>query len=182
MTPRGIARRYAGALYDVVAPRGSAEAIGRELDWLAGLISGHDDLRQALESPAVPPQKKRAVLEAVLDAAGGLSPELRRTMMLLAEQDRLALIGDVAEGFAERLRAAQKVVPAEIVTAVPLPDGRRAALAAALGRAAGLDVLVTERVDPAIIGGVVARVGGVVYDGSVARQIDRVREQLLSGE
>jgi F-type H+-transporting ATPase subunit delta len=103
-------------------------------------------------------------------------------MMLLAEQDRLALIGDVAEGFAERLRAAQKVVPAEIVTAVPLPDGRRAALAAALGRAAGLDVLVTERVDPAIIGGVVARVGGVVYDGSVARQIDRVREQLLSGE
>jgi F-type H+-transporting ATPase subunit delta len=180
MTPRGIARKYATALYDVVGPKGSAESVGRELAGLARLVAEHAELRQALESPAVAPPKKRAVLEAILDAVGGVSMEVRRTLLLLADQDRLSLIGDVAESFVDRLRQAQKVVPAEIVTAVPLPDGRRAALAAALGRAAGLDVIVTERVDPTIIGGVVARVGGVVYDGSVARQIDRVREKLLS--
>jgi F-type H+-transporting ATPase subunit delta len=180
VTSRGIARRYAGALFDVVSPSKDVSSVEREIASVSQIVEDHAELKQAFESPAVPAARKRAVLEAVLDAAGGVSPEVRRTLLLLADQDRLPLVGEVAAAFAERVRQARKVVPAEIITAAPLPEARRAALAEALTRAVGLAVMVTERVDPAIIGGVVARVGGVVFDGSVARQIERVREKLLS--
>ena len=66
------------------------------------------------------------------------------------------------------------------MTAVPLADDSRAALAAALGRAAGAHVTMTERVDPSIIGGVVAKVGSVVFDGSVTTQLARMRQKLVA--
>jgi F-type H+-transporting ATPase subunit delta len=70
------------------------------------------------------------------------------------------------------------VVMAELVTAAPLGDDREAALAHALGQATGHRVDVTGRVDESIIGGVVAKVGSVVYDGSVSRQLERMRQRL----
>jgi F-type H+-transporting ATPase subunit delta len=99
-------------------------------------------------------------------------------LRLLADRDRLGLLAEVGHAFAERLLELRRVVPAEIVTAVPLGETRRAALAEALARATGRTVTITERVDPAIIGGVVARVGSLVFDGSITRQIERMREQL----
>jgi F-type H+-transporting ATPase subunit delta len=77
--------------------------------------------------------------------------------------------------------AARNVVTAEVTTAVPLSDAHRTALAAALGKAVDREVTVTERVDPSIIGGVIARVGSVVFDGSVTRQIERMHETLVAG-
>jgi F-type H+-transporting ATPase subunit delta len=180
VTPSGIARRYAGALFDVVQRTGQIDRAGRELAEFSQAVSAHPDLKKAFDTPAVPAKKKRAIVEAVLAAAPGISPEVSRLLVMLAEQDRLMLLDEVNEAYAARLRAVQRVVPAEIVTATPLPDGRRAALAKALGSAMGLDVDMTERVDPALIGGVVARVGGTVFDGSVARQLERLRQKLLA--
>jgi F-type H+-transporting ATPase subunit delta len=77
------------------------------------------------------------------------------------------------------VRQLRRVVTAELTTAMPLPDSQRATLVAALGRAAGAEVALTERVDPALIGGVVARVGSVVFDGSVLTQIERMRRRLI---
>jgi F-type H+-transporting ATPase subunit delta len=183
VTLRGIARRYAGALFDVVhrsGPVEHAEQAGRELAEFSRVVAEHDGLRKTFDTPAVPPQKKRAVLEALLAASPEMSGEVRRLLLLLAEQDRLMLLAEVAEAYAERLRASQRIVPAEIVTAVPLPEDRRAALAAALSQAAGMEVVMRERVDPALIGGVVARVGSTVYDGSVARQLERMKTARLT--
>ena len=72
----------------------------------------------------------------------------------------------------------QNVVRARIVTAVALPSDRVTALAAGLTRATGRNVVIETQVDPAIIGGAVARVGGTVYDGSITRQLERIRETL----
>jgi F-type H+-transporting ATPase subunit delta len=127
----------------------------------------------------VPPARKRALARAVLEVAGGVSDPVVRLVLLLADRDRLASLGDVAEFFSARAMQARHVVPAEIVTAVPLADGQRAALAKALGQVTGSEVTVTARVDPAIVGGVVARVGSVVFDGSVTRQIEKMKEKLL---
>ena len=80
---------------------------------------------------------------------------------MLADRDRLAGLPELAATFAERLLDAQHIVSADVVTAAPLTDASRAALSAALGRATGKSVTITERVDPAIVGGVVARVGYV---------------------
>jgi len=131
-----------------------------------------------LTTPAVAAQKKRAILVAVLKAAGGVSPEVERLLLLLADRDRLALVPDVAGAFAEKVQQTSRVLPAEVTTAVPLGDARRTELAQAIGKAAGYQVTITERVDPSIIGGIIARVGSVVFDGSVTRQLERMRQRL----
>jgi F-type H+-transporting ATPase subunit delta len=179
MTHRGIARRYAGALFDVISTSGDPARARRDLDGVAAVIRGHAELERVLENPAVAPQKKGAVMAAILDH-GDVVPEVRRLLLMLAERDRLLLVGDIATLFAERVMAASRILPAEVVTAAPLSEASRQKLAAALGRATGSDVTLTERVDPAIVGGVVAKVGSVVFDGSVTRQIEKMRQKLLA--
>ena len=178
MSDRSSARRYAAALFDVAAKARSEEAAGQQLSALAALIRDHAELTRVLEMPAIPPAAKKNLVLAVAKTAGVLSVEVERLISLLAERDRLPLVPDVAAAYVERLNQEKKIVPAEIVTAVPLTPEHRAAIAGALGRASGAEITLTERVDPAIIGGVVARVGSVVFDGSVSRQLERLRQKL----
>jgi F-type H+-transporting ATPase subunit delta len=178
VSARSIARRYAAALFDVTRRVGTEERAGRDLAAIASLIANHDELRSVLATPAIPPQVKKSVMTALLEATGETSVEVRRMLLLLAERGRLPLVPDVADAFSEKLLQLQRIVPAEVVTAVPLSDAARAALAKALEKAAGAQVTLTERVDPAIIGGVVAKVGSIVFDGSVTRQLERLGQRL----
>lgn len=186
MTLKSIARRYAAALFDVTSRNGTEDRAGRDVAAVVALIQGHEGLRRALETPAVPAQRKKAVIEAVMAAAGESSAggqmgdETRRMVVMLAERDRLMTLPDVAVSFSERLMAARHIVPAEVVTAVPLADTSRAALAQVLGRVTGAEVTLTARLDPEILGGVVATVGSVVYDGSVAGQLERLKKALVA--
>jgi F-type H+-transporting ATPase subunit delta len=179
MTPAALARRYATALFDVTSPLGHAEAADADLQAFAALVASHPELSRLLASPMVPAARKQALVKALLDKSGETSVEVRRLLDLLAERDRLAHLGLVASAFAERLVASHNVVQAEVVTAVPLADGQRSALEAALGQAAGARLRVDLRIDPAIVGGVVARVGSLVFDGSVVTQIARMHQKLL---
>ena len=179
MTPRTVARRYAAALFDVVHTSGDIDRAERDLRGFADAVAGHPELQHVFESPAIPAEKKRAVAEALFAASGDVSAEVRRLVLLLADRERLAIVGDIASAFAARVMQAKKIVPAEVVTAVALPDGPRHALAQALGKAAGGEVRMTARVDPGILGGVIAKVGTVVYDGSVTHQVERMRQRLM---
>jgi F-type H+-transporting ATPase subunit delta len=180
MTPRAIARRYATALFDVARQRGEVERVGRDLSAVRSLISAHPELRQVFDSAAVPSPKKRAVVEALLTAGGTTHDDVRRLLLMLAERDRLVLINDLADAYAEKAMTLARILPAEVTTAVPLGDEVRGALKGALSRATGSEVTLTERVDPAIIGGLVAKVGSVVFDGSVVRQLDKIKDRLAS--
>ncbi len=180
MSDRSSARRYAAALFDVAAQAKSEDAAAEQLTALAAAIREHADLGRALETPAVPPAAKKNMMLAVARAAGSLSPQVERLIGLLADRDRLALLPHVAAAFVDRLHQEKKIVPAEVVTAVPLTAEHRASMTAALGQASGGQIVLTERVDPSIIGGVVARVGSVVFDGSVARQLERLRQKLTA--
>lgn len=99
---------------------------------------------------------------------------------MLADRDRMGSVRDVAAAYTERLMAHRKVVNAQIVTATELPGNQRYALAKALSAAVGADVRLKESVDPSIMGGIVARVGSVVYDATLTRQLEKMRRQLLS--
>ena len=177
MIVRAIARRYAVALFDVLGSRGDLDRAGRDLVAIAGVVNGHAQLQKVLETPAVPPSKKRGIVDALLTDSG-VMPEVRRLLLLLADSDRLTLLSEISQAFADRLMELRRVVPAEVVTAVALEPADREALAAALGRATGTQVTLTERVDPEIVGGLIARVGSLVFDGSLTRQVQRLREQL----
>jgi F-type H+-transporting ATPase subunit delta len=180
VTPRALARRYAQALFDVTRRTGGERRAAEALGTIGDAVKGHEELKQVFETPAIPPQKKRALVEALMAAAGDVSPEVRRLLLMLADRDRLMLLTDIADRYAELAFAADRILPAEVVTAAPLDDASRAALVEALGRAAGGQIRMTERVDPAIIGGIVAKVGSVVFDASLTHQLERLRQKLRS--
>ena len=178
MTNRGAATRYARALFDTVLAEGlDVQQTQKDLGEFARLVAGNDALQRVLTNPAIPVARKRAVIEQLV-ARASLQPVLAKLLLMLAERDRLVILPDVADVFDARLMEHQNVVRASIVTAVALPSDRVTALAAGLTRATGRSVLVETQVDPAIIGGAVARIGGTVYDGSITRQLERIRETL----
>lgn len=181
MTSRGAAIRYARALFDVTASEGKDLAQAeRELSGFAELLTGNDGLHRVLTNPAIPAARKRAVVEQLIARAGSLQPAVAKLLLVLADRDRLAIVPDVAQAFVDRLMDYQNVVRAEIVTAVALAPDRVAALTDDLKRATGRNVLIETRVDSSIIGGAVARIGSMVYDGSITRQLERMKEALAS--
>jgi F-type H+-transporting ATPase subunit delta len=106
---------------------------------------------------------------------------LAKLIALLAERDRLVLLPDLLASYRERLLDHQNVVRAEVTTAVPLAADRTQAIERALARVTGRTVTLATKVDPAIIGGVVARIGSTVYDGSVTTQLLKMKHRLTEG-
>jgi F-type H+-transporting ATPase subunit delta len=182
VTPRAAAARYGRALFDVARKEGlDLERMERELTGFAEAVSAHAALKRALSNPAIPPARKRAVVEQLLSASP-ISPPVARLLLLLADRDRLTLLDDVAQSFRERVLEHRQVVRAEVTTAIELPPDQVTALRQGLVRATGRQVQLETRVDPAIIGGAVTRIGSTVYDGSVTMQLQRLKQQLAQTE
>jgi len=180
MTSRAAAARYARALFDVALKEGDVQQAGRDLQDFAQLVAGHESLPKILANPAIPAPKKRALIEQLIARAGSLSPIVAKLLLLLADRDRLVLLPEIAAAYQHRLMDHAKVVRAEVVTAVGLPDDRVTALQQGLANATGRQVHLESRVDPSIIGGAIARVGSTVYDGSVTRQLEKMKETLTA--
>jgi F-type H+-transporting ATPase subunit delta len=181
MTSRGAATRYARALFDVgLKEQGDIQKIGRDLSGFAAMVSGHEGLSRVLVNPAIPAARKRAVVEQLLAHDGTMSPILSKLLLLLAERDRLSLVSDIAAAYEQRLMDHAQVVRAELTTAVPLSTDRVTTLQHGLATLTGRQVQLETKVNPAIIGGAVARIGSTVYDGSVTTQLQKVKERLVN--
>ena len=178
MTSRSAATRYARALFDVALKEADVQQADGDLDGFARLVAGNPQLERVLGNPAIPAPRKRALIDEILARAGTVSPPVAKLLALLAERDRLALLPELAAAYRARLMAHANVVRAEVITAVGLPDDRVAALQQGLASATGRQVQLEHRVDPSIIGGAITRVGSTVYDGSVTRQLEKMKETL----
>lgn len=175
--PRALARRYARALLYVAGREGTEAilALRDELRAFSPLVSGHAGLCRALLHPGLGAEPRRRVLAALADRAGA-TVLLRRLLDLLASRDRVALLPAVTETYAELANAARGVVSAEAVSAVALNEAQGRALAAALGDAVELRTAV----DPALVGGLLVRMGGRTYDGTVRTRLAALRRQLAA--
>jgi ATP synthase F1 delta subunit len=173
------ARRYARALLEVAyqSADGDPAALRRQLAEAAGLLEDRPELEGALSSPAVPLDAKRNVVRAVWKDA---SPLLRRLLEMLVERGRLGVLDAIASTYGQLWNAARGVLPAEATSAEPLSEEQRAAVQRALGRATGRDVELTTAVDPELMGGLLVRVGGQVYDGTVRGRLRALRERLAA--
>jgi len=169
--------RYARALFDVALKESDPSRVEQELSSIVTLVTGHAELRNALESPGVPPVAKKSVVEALV-SRGQFTPPVGKLLVMLAERDRLTLLEPVLEAFRARLREQQRVLEAEVTTAIPLEPEQQAALQQRLGAATTRQVTLTTKVDPSLIGGVVARIGTTVYDGSLATQLAKLKGRL----
>ena len=178
MTNKTAAIRYARALLDVaVKEQNDLEQIERELSEFAALFTQYPLLEKVLLNPAVPVPRKRAAVADVL-AQARFTPIVSKLIALLADRDRLVLIPELLAAYRTRLLDYRGVVRAEVTTATPLDASRTAAIQSGLAQLTGRTVRLETRIDPAIIGGLVARIGSTVYDASVTRQLEKMKERL----
>jgi F-type H+-transporting ATPase subunit delta len=179
MTNKTAATRYARAVLDVaIKEQADLEQIERELTEFAALLDAQPLLKKVLLNPAVPVPRKRAAMAALLERAS-LTPIVSKLLALLADRDRLILVPDVVGAYRDRLADYRKVVRAEVTTATPLTPERARQIQKSLAEVTGRTVMLQTRVDPTIVGGLVAKVGSVVYDASVTRQLEKLKQRLV---
>jgi F-type H+-transporting ATPase subunit delta len=176
------ASRYARALADVVTePRAGVkpEDALAQLRSIETLIAESHELRLALSTPAVSAARKRAVIEK-LGAQLNFSKVLRNFMFVILDHHRIALLTEIREAFELQLDERLGFTRADVSSAEPLDEKQTSVLSAELARLSGRQVRLRFNVDPDLIGGVVARVGSTVYDGSIRGQLDRMRRQFTA--
>lgn len=174
-----IARRYAKALFEIGVAEGNFEKLGQELDDLARAYDSSADLRLALENPVVKPSEKAAILKAVLPRVAP-STSVQRFAQLLLERGRISLLRGAARAYRELADARAGQVRATVTSAAPLAPADLDRVRLALEARTSRKVIIQTAVDPSLIGGVVARVGDLVLDGSVRTQLEEMRHRLLN--
>ena len=178
MTNKTAAIRYARALLDVaVKEQANLEQIENELSQFADLFKQYPLLEKVLLNPAVPVPRKRAAVADLL-AQAKFTPIVTKLLTLLADRDRLVLIPDLLASYRDRLLEHRGVVRAEVTTASTLDPGRADAIRQGLAALTGRTVQLATKIDPAIVGGLIARIGSTVYDGSVTRQLEKMKDRL----
>lgn len=176
----GSARRYARALLDVALEKGDT-GLRQDLDDLGRLYVEHAELRTLLLHPTVPTEKKTGVIAALL--RGRPSDLRQRLITLLLERDRIELLPLIAKAYVKLWNARKGIVEAEAVSARELDETEARAISAAAGRATGgKQIELRRRVDPGLMGGLLLRMEGRIYDGSVRARLRALREQLAGAE
>ena len=173
--------RYAQAFLDVVtAAKLDSTAIDAQLKDFLATWNGSGELREFFINPAVPALHKVGFLDT-LNKKLGLRKELRNLLAVLIDNDRIGHVDEVAAAYRKLLQQQLGIRQAEIVTARELGAAEREALAVEVGKLAGAKIEASFKLDPAILGGTVVRIGSTVYDGSVRGRLDRLREALTAG-
>jgi len=178
-----VAARYAHALLDVVLEQGAKikpEDVIAQISAVEALVAGNDDLRHVMQSPAVPNSRKRAVL-AKLAGPLGLAPLVRNFIFVVTDHRRIAQLPQIREAFEMFLDQSMGLVRANISSARPLDEAQSRAIEGELERVTGRKVRAQYSVDPALVGGAVARIGSTVYDGSVHGELQAMRRKLTVG-
>jgi len=176
------ASRYARALADVTfEPRSGLDPRGvtEQLRTVAALVRDSSDLQRVLLSPAIPNSRKRAVMQQLAPELG-LNPKIRNFIYVLIDRRRIGQIAEIQEAFQSIVDERMGLVRADVASARDLTEEQRRAVQAELGRLTGKQIRMEYSVDPALIGGLVARVGSTVYDGSVRGQLEALRQRLVA--
>ena len=177
-----VATRYAHALADVVTGPSSPvrpEAALAELRAFETALRGSADLEKALVTPAIPANRKRAVVARIC-ALLNVSPVSRNFLYVLVDRRRIAEFSNILQALEIVLDERLGFARAEVTAARDLDEEQRAALRAELEHISGKRIRAKFGVDPSLVGGVVARIGSTVYDGSVRGQLRALGRRLES--
>jgi F-type H+-transporting ATPase subunit delta len=171
-----LIRGYAQALLEIGEAEGELTAVEDELFAFAKALEGQTEVREALTDPALPAENKKALVRDLL--GGRANPQTLNVLGFLIDQARTRELGRIIQALAELVAERRAHRLAEVRSAVPLDQGQRERLSEALSRATGHTVDVKVIVDPSVIGGIVARVGDEVFDGTVRGRLMGARERL----
>jgi F-type H+-transporting ATPase subunit delta len=177
MRDRKLATRYSRALLGALPKAAEQDQADAFLAALADSVRENDELRRFLLNPAISLGAKKSLLEK-LCADRGVPEHVKTFLNMVAENSRLANLSSIAEVFHLEREASQGSVSARLTAATALTPELQSRAAAALGKLTGRKVNLTVAVDPGLLGGAVAQVGSVVYDGSLKTQLARLRRTM----
>ncbi len=177
---RRVARRYAKALLKIGQEDGSLERYGEELALFNNYMQAEEKLRAALVNPTIHSSQREAVIRELAPRLG-LSEVMVRFLVLLVERNRMDVLPEIVEVYRELLDDAMGRVRGVLYVPFELPEEKLQEIVKGLEEKVGKKVILRVELDPSIIGGAVAKIGGVVYDGSVKAQLRRLRENLAKG-
>jgi F-type H+-transporting ATPase subunit delta len=175
-TSRALAKQivatYAGALYDAAAGDDAVDKVSTQLDAVVRLARSHAPLRDALTDDAVAGEQRSTIVREVF---AGLFPALVDTLAVMVERDNFDLLSSVVDQYGVVSEERRGVVSVDVTTAVTLTDVLRQSITAKLSADLGKAVALREKVDPAIIGGIVISTHGHRIDASIASQLESAR-------
>jgi F-type H+-transporting ATPase subunit delta len=174
-----VARVYAQALFDAAREAGVAGPVGRELGDFVAALAASASLRDVLADPQIETAAKERVLAEIM--RGG-QPLLGNTLQILLERGRLAIVPALQTAYNALAADEAGVVEVEVVSAIKLGSATEKQIAERVREATGRKVELAPRVDPAIVGGLVLRIGDVIVDGSVRSRIRQLRRRLVTAE
>lgn len=177
MQAGSLARRYARAIMDLASAAGSIDKVAADLRGLAAAYKTSPELAEVLGNASFAKANRRAIVDALLTMLGA-QPLTKTFCNLVLDKERLAAIPDIARELAAMVEARAGRVAADVVSATPLTPAQVTALTATLEKLSGKKVVLSRREDPELLGGVVAKVGDVVYDGSLRTQLRVLRDEL----
>lgn len=178
MMTGSLARRYARAVFELGTDHKNLDKMAADLRSLAGAMKTSAELVTVLTNPAIRRADRRKVLDALL-ARIIAQPQSKNLVYLLLDSERLGSIQGISLEVDAMIEAHAGRVTAEIVSAKPLDSSQLSQLTAALEKLSGKKVDVSKREDASLLGGVIAKVGDVVYDGSLRTQLRTLRDELI---
>ena len=172
-----LARRYAKAIFDIGSSQGDLAKLGADLRSFAKAMKDSAELVGVLTNPAIRRSDRRKVVEGLL-AQIGVQTATRNLIFILLDGERLGSLPAIARELDAMIEAKAGRISAEIVSAKPLDPAQLSGITAALEKLSGKKVTVHKREDPELLGGVVAKLGDTVYDGSLRTQLRNQRDDL----
>ena len=177
MSLQTVARRYAAALADVAIERREEREVQNELEQWASMIEANPELKEVFANPTVAYDQKRIVLDELISRT-----RVRETtasfLRVLLKNQRISQLREVVSRFGQVLDERGGVVAANVTTARPIPEELKNTLHETLMAATGQKVRLSFATDEMIIGGLVARIGSTIFDGSVQSHLVRLSEEL----
>jgi F-type H+-transporting ATPase subunit delta len=173
----GMAGRYATALFELALEGNAVDAVRTDLERFDALVAESADLERLVRSPVFSADEQGKALTAVLDKAGieGLAAQF---LLAVTANRRLFAARDMARGFRKLVAQHKGEVTAEVTVAEPLKDEHLAALKSALKTASGKDVDLDIKIDPAIIGGLVVKLGSRMVDTSLRTKLNAIKHAM----
>ena len=173
-----ITNRYARVFVDVVLEKQlDRSKTLQDLSLIAHLMENSNDLRRVWRNPSVEGAKKRKVLDRIVARIDG-SKMLRNFVAVLIDKRRISALSEIAEAVEMELNRRMKLNEAEVTSARPLVEFEKRALEGRISELTGGQVLARYNTDPSLLGGAVVKVGSTVYDGSIIRELEKLRQQI----
>jgi F-type H+-transporting ATPase subunit delta len=171
--------QYATALAEIALQQGATEPISNQLMDFRKTYAESVELRNFLSNPAVPPQQKHGVIEKIVERLGA-SIIIRNFLFVVVDNQRAQQLPQMVHTFLEVMRQRQGVAEADVESALELNAVQKKQLLQTLERLTGKKIQAKYSLDPALLGGLVVRIGDTIYDGSLKNRLNQMRTRLAA--